>query len=319
MLQTRWWRVAAVIGLGLLAGAAAGRASGERPRTYVWLFSATGETGSLAEPVTEEFEEALVKAGCLPIVQRRNLPDLESHQAQEERIQGADSLSPRQRRLLSTASADAVVFGKLTDDPDGGQVKIAVTLETLSGVTLANTSVRIIRGKRLDAEEREQRMADLATDVCSALGFTKPESRSNGDRGSGQGREIAKQEIDDFEITLTGLRLVEDTLIVDFQAVNTSAIDRAMKLFGAGSYGNGNSTLTADGIEYNATSISVGGETWDGIVKKNFVSGVPLSGRLVFKGVPRTLRSIPVLKLAYTPHDNLTPVGAFTFRNLQLD
>jgi hypothetical protein len=188
MLHTKWWRIAAVAGLGLLAGAAAGRAAGERPPTYVWLFSATGaEVESLADAVTEEFEESFVKAGCLPIVQRRNLPDLQSHQKQEERIEGADSLSPRQRRLLSTASADAVVFGKITDDVQGGQVKIAVTLETLAGVTLANTSVRISRGKRLDAEERERRMAELATEVCGALGFKKKDSVVNGQHGSDPG------------------------------------------------------------------------------------------------------------------------------------
>jgi hypothetical protein len=174
MSQTKSWRIAVVAGLGLLVGVAAGRAVEERPPTYVWLFSATGaEVESLSDTVTEEFEEALVKAGCLPIVQRRNLPELQSHQKQEERIEGADSLSPGQRRLLSTASANAVVFGKITDDIQGGQVKIAVTLETLSGAILANTSVRISRGKRLDADERERRMAELASEVCSALGSTK--------------------------------------------------------------------------------------------------------------------------------------------------
>jgi hypothetical protein len=174
MLPTKWWRIAAIAGIGLLAGAAAGQAAGERPPTYVWLFHSMGaEVENLTDAVTEEFEEALVKAGCLPIVQRRNLPDLQSHQKQEERTIGADYLSPRQRRLLSTASADAVVFGKITDDIQGGQVKISVSLETLSGVTLANTSVRISRGKRLDADERERRMADLASEVCGALGFKK--------------------------------------------------------------------------------------------------------------------------------------------------
>src|SRR6185295_1655167 len=136
MLQMKAWRIAAVAGLGLLMGAIASRAAGERPPAYVWLFSATGaDAESLADAVTEEFEEALVKAGCLPIVQRRNLPELESHQKQE--------------------------------------VKIAVILETLSGATLANTSVRINRGKRFDAEERERRMTELASEMCGALGSTK--------------------------------------------------------------------------------------------------------------------------------------------------
>jgi len=184
MLQTRTWRIAAIAGLSLLTGAAAGRAA-ERPPTYVWLFSATGaEVESLTDMVTEEFEEAFVKAGCLPIVERRNLPELESHQKQEQRI-GADFLSPRERRVLSTASADAVVFGKITDDIQGGQIKVAVSLETLSGVTLANTSVRISRGKRLDAEEREGRMAELASEVCSALGFKKKDAGANVQHSSG--------------------------------------------------------------------------------------------------------------------------------------
>ena len=105
MLRTRQWRIAVVAGLGLLTGATIGRAAGERPPTYVWLFSATGaEAESLTDTVTEEFEEAFVKAGCVPIVQRRNLPELQSHQKQEQQIEGADFLSPRQRRVLSTAS-----------------------------------------------------------------------------------------------------------------------------------------------------------------------------------------------------------------------
>lgn len=188
MLPLTWRRIAAVAGLGLLASAVAGRAAEERSPTYVWLFSGAGaDAESLANSVTEEFEEALVKAGCLPIVRRRNLPELESHQKQEARIAGADSLSQLQRRLLSTARADAVVFGKITDDVQGGQVKIAVILETLSGTILANTSVRINRGKRFDAEERERRMAELASEVCGALGAThngseagQPPSQSRG-------------------------------------------------------------------------------------------------------------------------------------------
>ena len=231
MLQTKWWRIAAVAGLGLLAGAAAGRAAGERPPTYVWLFSAAGEGAeSLTESVTEEFEEALVKAGCLPIVQRRNLPDLQSHQKQEERIEGADSLSPRQRRLLSTASAHAVVFGKITDDVQGGQVKIAVTLETLSGVTMANTSIRISRGKRLDAEERERRMAELATEVCSALGFKKKTTGANGQHRSGPGSapEANKaeetpeiyQDIQSVRVKLQSIRSIGSKINVQLRLTN---------------------------------------------------------------------------------------------------
>lgn len=174
MSEASWWCIAAVAGLGLLAGAAAGQASGERPTTYVWLFSATGtEVENLADMVTKEFEEALGKTGCLPLVERRNYPDLESHQRQERRLAGAD-LSPREKKeLSSTTKADAVIFGEITDDVQGGQIKVAITLEALTGAKLANTSVRFTRGKRFDAEERERRMSELASEVCGTLKVTQ--------------------------------------------------------------------------------------------------------------------------------------------------
>lgn len=156
--------------------------------TYVWLFSATGnEAENLANMVTKEFEEALGKAGCLPIVERRNYPDLESHQRQEKRIAGAD-LSPREKKeLFSTTKANAVVFGEITDDIQGGQLKVAVTLETLTGVRLVDTSVRFTRGKRFDAEERERQMAELASVVCRK--FARNGSGSNNSSGSGLGSD----------------------------------------------------------------------------------------------------------------------------------
>jgi len=293
MLQTKWWRIAAVTGLGLLAGAAAGRAAGERPPTYVWLFSATGGAESLIESVTEEFEEALVKAGCLPIVERRNLPDLQSHQKQEERIEGADALSPRQRRLLSTASAEAVVFGKLTDDIEGGQVKIAVTLETLSGVTLANTSVRISRGKRLDAEERERRMAKLASEVCSALGFTSKDSELNGDHGSvsdkggdgGMGGADVKK-AQGYEFTLQGCSVSGSDLECWITVRNTLQ-RRSLSVMGR------TRLVDQNGADHHPDLIESDG-SWGGalFINVDLVTGVPGRFGLRFKGLGGYIKEI---------------------------
>jgi hypothetical protein len=135
--------------------------------------------------VTEEFEESLIKARCLRVIERRRLDRLLAHQEQEKRISNAKSLDPTSRRELTATGADSVVFGTITDDLEGGQFKVAVTLQTLAGEILADTSVRITRGKRFDAEERELRMDELASKLCSSLGFTKkgplPDSASERD------------------------------------------------------------------------------------------------------------------------------------------
>lgn len=195
----------------LFVGLTPGLAEGEPPSTYVWLFSATGEeVEGLVDMVTEEFEEATIKTGCVPVVKRRNLPELESHQRQERerRIESTDFLSPREQRLLRTERADAVVFGKITDDLQGGQIKIAITLDLLSGVSLASTSVRINRGKRFDAEERERRIAELASDLCRALGLQnnslrREDAQDSGRReGSNEGGGTEVKKAQGYEFTL---------------------------------------------------------------------------------------------------------------------
>ena len=74
MLPLEWWRIAAIAGFGLLAGAAASPGGGRAASDLRLVLQHDGSRSRrLAEPVTEEFEEALGKAGCLPIVER---PDL---------------------------------------------------------------------------------------------------------------------------------------------------------------------------------------------------------------------------------------------------
>jgi hypothetical protein len=283
------WRIAVVAGLGLLAGAAVGWAAGERPPTYVWLFSATGaEAENLTDPVTEELEEALVKAGCLPIVERRNLPELESHQKQEQeqRIASADFLSPRERRELSTANADAVVFGKITDDVQGGQIKVAVTLETLSGVTLANTSVRISRGKRFDAEERERQMAELASEVCGALGFTNNGSGSNGDHGP-DGAEVIKAQ--GYEFTLQGCSASGSDLECWITVRNTRE-RRTLSVMGR------SRLIDQNGTTYQADLLESDGR-WGGslYIHVDLATGVPGKFGLRFKGLGGYIKAISLL------------------------
>jgi hypothetical protein len=300
MVHMKWWRIAAVAGLSLLAGAVAGRAAGEQPPTYVWLFSATGaEAESLTGMVTEEFEESLGKAGCLPIVERRNLPELQSHQRQEQRI-SADFLSPRERRVLSTASADAVVFGKITDDIQGGQIKVAVSLETLAGVKLADTSVRFSRGKRFDAEERERQMSELASEVCGVLGFTRNDSRSNGEPGSGPGSDHGKsgdggtdgaevKRAQGYEFTLQECS-ASGTDLECWITVRNTRERRKLSVMGR------SRLVDEKGASYEADLLESDG-SWGGslFIHVDLATGVPGRFGLRFKGLGEYLKTISLL------------------------
>jgi hypothetical protein len=129
---------------------------------------------------------------------------------------------------------------------------------------------------------------------------------------------VLTQEIDSIAITITKAHFANDSLVFDFQVVNKSPSDQSFNLFGAGSYGNGNSRFMADGQEYAATSIRVGNAMRDGIVWKRYASGIPLNGFVAFKGVPQTLRIVPLLELAYSV-DNLKPSAVFRFKNIPVN
>jgi hypothetical protein len=168
-------------------------------------------------------------------------------------------------------------------------------------------------------QEKSKKTQELTNPVQVSPSVVPPvEPRSNPPIEAPAKPGNLTQEIDDVAITLTHVHLSGDTLAFDFKVVNNAPGDKRMDLFGAGSFGNGSSRFIADGQEYSATSIRVGNETFSGIVGKNFVSGIPLSGRVSFKGVPRTLRSVDILELAYS-YDNLKPAGVFRFSAVSVE
>lgn len=319
MLRSKRYWLGLVGGLGLLVGVPDGWATAVRPPTYVWLFDATGtEAESLADTITEEFEEALVTAGCLPIVRRRNLPELQAHQQQEQRIAGADYLSPRQRRLLSTATADAVVFGKITDDVQGGQIKIAVTLEALSGVALASSSVRIIRGKRFDAEEREHRVQELAWEVCGALGLTGADSGPKGNPGAGQDRDGSGTEgdvkevrdsdektVNSFRFKLRGCTAEASDILCSFLVTNLVG-DRNFEL-SFESY-----MIDSDGERHEAERLFARRKLTASYADIRTVTDVPTAFSLRFPGLAR---SVPVIALLEVKSKGFS----VQWRNVQID
>jgi hypothetical protein len=228
-----------------------------------------------------------------------------------------------------TKSKDAIIAAIAT---------VLAAVITAAGVIIANTNrakdtleqqVVVLQDelakKTSDAKRTMLAMEALQKRVNDLQARLDATHNNNGDTGSNPPRTtvetsagpVLNDEIDNFLITITRVKLSGNTLTFDFNVVNNAPADRYLMLFGAGSFGNGNSRFMADGEEYAATGVRVGNETRNGIVGKRLVSGVPLKGFVAFKGVPRTLASVAILEFAYS-YDNLKPSGAFRFTNLQV-
>lgn len=129
--------------------------------------------------------------------------------------------------------------------------------------------------------------------------------------------ELTK-EIDEIAITLTGVHSSEDVLTFDFQVINKAPGDKSLNLLGKRNYFGEGSRFMAEGQEYEATSIRVGTDQREDLVRKRFVSGVPLNGQVIFKGVPRDLRSVAALEVAYS-REGQRPEGVFRFLNMAVE
>ena len=129
---------------------------------------------------------------------------------------------------------------------------------------------------------------------------------------------VLTKEIDEIAVTLTRVHSSEDTLTFDFQVINKAPGDKSLNLLGKRTYFGEGSRFMAEGQEYEATSIRVGTDQREDLVRKRFVSGVPLNGQVTFKGVPRDLHSVAALELAYS-HEGQRPEGVFRFLGLTVE
>ena len=142
--------------------------SWQRLKVYVWTFDAATELmNPLAGLLTTEFEYALAAENCLDILERRDYDRLLAHKENEKAISRIASLPPQILDDLKSEKADAIIFGEIIDDLEGGEIRVSVTLEKLTGIKLKIESVRLSRGKRFDPESRESAMTQIAHSMCS--------------------------------------------------------------------------------------------------------------------------------------------------------
>ena len=150
------------------------------PTVYVWEFAnRDGSVDETTESITSEFEEALIQAQCCTILQRRNYARLFEQRQNEKAIMKLDNVPEATVNGLKTLEANAIAFGEVYKDIQGGQVVISINFETFESTILAKASVLMPPFDYVNPFKRREKMAEL----LGALHFvdkTKIASSGNG-------------------------------------------------------------------------------------------------------------------------------------------
>jgi hypothetical protein len=92
-----------------------------------------------------------------------------SQKDNERAIMTIEGISDFSLQNLKVLEAFGVIFGEFYDDVQSGEIIVTVKVQAFYGQNLALEKVRFPRGRRLDAENREKTMKELAEKICSSL------------------------------------------------------------------------------------------------------------------------------------------------------
>ena len=303
----------------LLLGATASAQSNAPAKSYayVWLFSANSDSvADLADLFTADFDEALTQSRCLPKVNRMGKDTVQLHREGEKdrRLDSADYLTPRERRLLSERDVESVILGDISDDLQGGVIRVGVRLDALAGDDLGAASVTINRGRRYDAEERKSQMVKLAKSLCTALGYSAriPDQQSNEPTNGERPESTPKTPVQSdtkqgVRIDLAGCQLAASR--VTCRGTMTQAREGYNHVVGGS---DGSYILDIEGNQYPLSRVKLGSKEGTWRVSTDLPANVPMRVELVFEGVPSGLKEIRAIVIS-------TYQQKFTFEHIALE
>jgi hypothetical protein len=150
---------------------------------YVVPFDASPSiSAQVATSVTSDIETALVSAGCVDVLERRNLDQLVQQVRNERRLStirdfGTDGIAQLRRQ-----GATGVLFGEIDDDVNSGEIIVRGKIESFDSTILWTSDVSFTRGLLNDRTTRVNAAKHLLDSVCR--GFGNPRS-ANGAEPSG--------------------------------------------------------------------------------------------------------------------------------------
>ncbi len=129
---------------------------------YVWNFDAKDtNSNDLAESVTDEFEQALIKSRTCIVLQRRHYQKLFNQRQQEQGRKGLEGFDKEAIKIIKSKDADLVIFGEVHDDNASGQIKISAFIQNFDSQILASESVYGPRRIKLDPQSRMEHVTKL--------------------------------------------------------------------------------------------------------------------------------------------------------------
>lgn len=257
---------------------------------YVWNFDAKDTSSNdLAESVTEEFEQALIKSRTCIVLQRRHYKKLFDQRQQEEGRKGLEGFDKKLIETFKSRDAELVVFGEVHDDKASGQIKISAFIQDFDSQILASESVYGPRSIKLDPQSRMEYAIKLVGMLASP-GNTQQKSEPNKELPTAKKELPIAKTVADLRVTLTEIILNGTNLEINFEVINRA---QTRKLF----FSSSNPTLLYDdtGRELKPTKITIG-ELQE---KKTLVPGIPVNMKISFQGVFDDVIWIPQLNLKF--------------------
>ncbi len=257
---------------------------------YVWNFDAKDTSSNdLAESVTEEFEQALIKSRTCIVLQRRHYQKLFNQRQQEAGRKGLEGFDKEAVEIIKSKDAELVIFGEVHDDRASGQVKISAFIQNFDSQILASESVYGPRSIKLDPQSRMEYAIKLVGMLASS-GDKQQKSESNKKLPPTAKNELPiAQTVANFRVTLTEIILNGTSLEINFEIINRAQTRNLI-------FPAGYTVLYDDtGRELKPTKITLG-ELQN---EKTLVPGVPVNMKISFQGVFDDVIWIPQLKLIF--------------------
>jgi hypothetical protein len=264
---------------------------GPKERVYIWDFvDNKGQQADLTAWFTSEFEEALSHANCYQVLERRQFDRLLANIKNEKAIADLNDLSKEsQSEIKKITNAQIVVFGKVDDDIESGQIKISVSFQHFDSSKKV-WSTRIPRGKRLDPESRENAMKGLVKEICdndmsSRLRLPSPVPLRYEER--------------DVLIELVLCKMEGNIVTCEFVLENKSQGNRDIWLFTTDYYNKGSRMYDESNNEYRSFVTQLGNKS-NGERSYAKIMAVPqqkIRAVIKFKEVARQINSISLLRI----------------------
>lgn len=124
------------------------------------------------------------------------------------------------------------------------------------------------------------------------------------------------QTVGDVRFTFDSIERQGGDVVVTFTIVNIGRSPDSFWLYGNGHGRDKVSTLTASGYEYKARSVEVSGERKEDGLSRRYDPGAPLHGMVRFNDIPRNVRAIDLIRIAFSGISGSS--GAFQAQSVPL-